>query len=94
MDKLIPKLKTEIIDILNLENVTPDDINENTPLFESDLGLDSIDLLELIVLMQKNYNISITDPNQGEKILKSVSSMATYIKQHQENKYSILIFFA
>ena len=85
MDKLIPKLKTEIIDILNLENVTPDDINENTPLFESDLGLDSIDLLELIVLMQKNYNISITDPNQGEKILKSVSSMATYIKQHQEN---------
>ncbi|MBO4282554.1 MAG: acyl carrier protein [Bacteroidales bacterium] len=87
MEDLILTLKQEIIGVLNLEEVGPEDIDENAPLFGGDLGLDSIDVLELIALMQKKYNINITDPNQGEKIFKSVRSMAEYIERETvENK--------
>jgi len=55
MEPLIAKLKNEIIGVLNLNDMTPDDIDENAPLFVEGLGLDSIDALELIVLLEKNY---------------------------------------
>ena len=82
MEVDILKLKKEIIEVLNLEEITPEDIDENAPLFGVEgLGLDSIDVLELIVLMQNNYDIKITDPNQGEKIFTSVNTMAEYIRK-------------
>lgn len=82
MEVDILKLKKEIIEVLNLEELTPEDIDENAPLFGMEgLGLDSIDVLELIVLMQNNYDIKITDPNQGEKIFTSVNTMAEYIRK-------------
>ncbi len=60
MEELILELKKQIIEALNLEDITPDDIRLNTPLFVEGLGLDSIDLqLELIVLMEKNYGIKL-----------------------------------
>ena len=66
MEELILKLKKEIIEVLNLEDIKPEDIDENAPLFGGEgLGLDSIDALELIVLMEKNYGIKLQDPNQG-----------------------------
>jgi len=79
MEDLILKLKGEIIDVLNLENVKPEDIDENAPLFGEGLGLDSIDALELIVLMEKNYGIKLKDPAQGKDIFKSVKVLADYI---------------
>ena len=79
MDDLILKLKEEIIEVLNLEDVKPADIDENAPLFGEGLGLDSIDALELIVLMEKNYGIKLKDPAQGKEIFKSVKVLADYI---------------
>ena len=79
MDDLILKLKEEIIEVLNLEDVKPEDIDENAPLFGEGLGLDSIDALELIVLMEKAYGIKLKDPNQGKEIFKSIKVMAEYI---------------
>jgi len=79
MDNLIKQLKEEIIEVLNLEGVKPSDIDENAPLFGEGLSLDSIDALELIVLMEKNYGIKLKDPNQGKEIFKSVKVMADYI---------------
>ena len=67
MEELINKLKEEIIDVLNLEGMKPEDIDENAPLFGEGLGLDSIDALELIVLLEKNYGIKLKNANEGRK---------------------------
>ena len=83
MEELILKLKKEIIDVLNLEDVTPDDIDNDAPLFGEGLGLDSIDALELIVLMEKKYGIKLSDPTQGKAIFKSINTMAEYIAAHR-----------
>ena len=84
MEKLILKLKKEIIEVLNLEDVKPEDIDSNAPLFGAEgLGLDSIDALELIVLMEKNYGIKLQDPNQGKEIFKSINVMADYISKNR-----------
>ena len=79
MENLILKLKEEIIEVLNLEDVKPEDIDETAPLFGEGLGLDSIDTLELIVLMEKNYGIKLKDPAQGKEIFKSITVLAEYI---------------
>lgn len=83
MEELILKLKEEIIEVLNLEDVKPEDINENAPLFGEGLGLDSIDALELIVLMEKNYGIKLKDPSQGKEVFKSIKVMAEYIQTNR-----------
>lgn len=83
MEELILQLKKEIIEVLNLEDVTPESIDENASLFGEGLGLDSIDALELIVLMEKNYGIKLSDPNEGKQIFKSVAVMADYIAKHR-----------
>ncbi|MBP7464357.1 MAG: acyl carrier protein [Bacteroidales bacterium] len=84
MEELILKLKEQIIEVLNLEGMTPEDIDENAPLFGEGLGLDSIDALELIVLMEKNYGIKLQDANQGREIFRSVSCMADYISKNRK----------
>jgi acyl carrier protein len=83
MEQLIEELKKEIIEVLNLEDMKPEDIDENAPLFGEGLGLDSIDALELIVLMEKNYGIKLQSADQGKEIFKSVRVMAEYIKEHR-----------
>jgi acyl carrier protein len=82
MEDLIYKLKQEIITELKLEDITPEDIDADTPLFNEGLGLDSIDALELIVLLERNYGIKIEDPKDGRKIFFSVRTMAEYITAH------------
>jgi len=84
MEPLIAKLKNEIIGVLNLNDMTPDDIDENAPLFVEGLGLDSIDALELIVLLEKNYGLKIGTAEEGKKILHSVRSMAEFIKTNNK----------
>lgn len=83
MEELSLKLKEQIIDALNLEDMEPDEIETDKPLFENGLGLDSIDALELIVLLEKNYGIKIENPKEGQKIFYSIKTMAEYIKEHQ-----------
>lgn len=84
MEELIQNLKVEIIEVLNLEEMEPDDIDTDAPLFGDGLGLDSIDALELIVLLEKNYGIKITDPKDGRKIFYSVRTMAEFITENQK----------
>jgi acyl carrier protein len=82
MDALIEKLKVQIIEQLNLAEVKPADIDINAPLFGDGLGLDSIDALELIVLLEKHYGIKIQNPADGKKIFESVKTMAEFIKSN------------
>lgn len=83
MDSLIQELKEEIIQSLNLEDMTPEDIDANAPLFGEGLGLDSIDALELIVLMERNYGIKLNNANEGKEIFKSIQVMADYISKNR-----------
>jgi acyl carrier protein len=83
MKDLMTDLKKKIIEELNLKHLKVEDIGDDQPLFVDGLGLDSIDALELIVLMQQHYNIKIADPEQGPKIFRSVKTMAEYIKANQ-----------
>lgn len=80
MEHLILDLKKQIIEVLNLEDITPEDIDENAPLFVEGLGLDSIDALELIVLMEKQYGIKLEDPGKSKDIFLSIATMAEYIQ--------------
>ena len=75
-------LKKQIIEFLNLTPLTPEEIKDDDLLFGGGLGLDSIDSLELIVLLKKEYGISIKDPKEGRKILVDVNTMADYIGAH------------
>jgi acyl carrier protein len=79
VDELALELKQELIKQLNLEEMLPPDFNDNTPLFGEGLGLDSIDSLELVVLMDRNYGIKLKDPKEGRHIFYSIRTMAEYI---------------
>lgn len=83
MDNLILELKEEIIKSLNLEEMTPEDIDSDAPLFGEGLGLDSIDALELIVLMERNYGIKLNNASEGKEIFRSVRVMAEYISKNR-----------
>jgi acyl carrier protein len=83
MEEFVLELKKQIIEVLNLEDLQPDDIDNDAPLFgetEMGLGLDSIDALELIVMMEKRYGIKVKDPSIGKEIFKSVNTMAAFIE--------------
>jgi acyl carrier protein len=84
MEELKIELKKEIIKVLNLEGMKPEDINDDAPLFGDGLGLDSIDALELIVLLEKNYGIKLADPGKGREIFGSVNIFAKYISENQK----------
>jgi len=82
MDELINSLKQDIIDELNLEDLTVKDIDADAPLFGEGLGLDSIDVLSLIVIMEKKYGLKIETPEDGRKIFYSVRTIAEYISKN------------
>lgn len=84
MKELIKELKEEIIEALNLEEMTADDIDENEALFGEGLGLDSIDALELIVLLEKKYGIKLANPATGKEIFKSVATIADYVSKNRK----------
>ena len=84
MDNLINELKIKVIDALNLEGMTPEDIENDAPLFgDEGLGLDSIDVLELIVLLEKNYGIRLATPAEGKEVFKSMAVMADYVSKNR-----------
>ncbi|HVM88370.1 MAG TPA: phosphopantetheine-binding protein [Puia sp.] len=82
-EALKAQLKTQIIQFLNLMQVKPEDIRDDEPLFGEGLGLDSIDSIELIVLLNREYGIDIKDPKEGRKVLVDVNTMADYIEAHR-----------
>ena len=83
MNELIDQLKNQIIEALNLEDMTAQDIDAEAPLFGDGLGLDSIDALELIVLLEREYGIKLTNPAEGKKIFKSVASIADFVDKNR-----------
>lgn len=83
MENLVLELKKDIVESLNLEDVKPEDIDADAPLFGSGLGLDSIDALELIVLLEKKYGIKMKDPQKGKEVFKSVNVMAKFIADNR-----------
>jgi acyl carrier protein len=83
-EALKEQLKVQIIQFLNLTDLTPADIKNEEPLFGDGLGLDSIDSLELIVLLKKEYGIDIRDPKEGRKALVDINTMADYIEEHRK----------
>lgn len=84
MNDLITELKVEIIKALNLEEMTPDDIGDNDALFGEGLGLDSIDALELIVMLERLYGIKLASAAEGKTIFKSVATIADYVSSHRK----------
>lgn len=84
MDSLILQLKNQIIEVLNLEDMTPEDIDAEASLFGDGLGLDSIDALELIVLLEREYGIKLSNPAEGKQIFKSIASIADYVSKNRK----------
>ena len=83
MEALKEELKNKIITTLNLEDIAIEDIADNDALFGDGLGLDSIDALELIVILDKDYGIKLVDPEEGKSIFQSIETMATYISANR-----------
>ncbi|WP_179021037.1 phosphopantetheine-binding protein [Winogradskyella forsetii] len=83
METLKQELKENIVEQLNLEDIAVEDINDDDILFGDGLGLDSIDALELIVMLDKNYGIKLADPKEGRAIFESIEVLAKYISKHR-----------
>lgn len=83
MENLKNELKEQIIESLNLEDMTPADIEDAAPLFGEGLGLDSIDALELIMILDKSYGIKFATKEESKLVLKSIDTMAEYVTAHR-----------
>ena len=84
MEQLIIELKKEIIEALNLEDITPEDIDSKAPLFGDGLGLDSIDALELIIILEKTYGIKIDKPAEAKEVFFSVETLAEFVSKNRK----------
>ena len=83
MDDLHKDIKELIISSLNLEGMTPEQIDDGAPLFQEGLGLDSIDALELAVALERRYHVTIPDEAVGKKVFSSVNALAAYVAEHK-----------
>lgn len=83
MDSLTLELKAKIIETLNLIDVTPDDIDAEAQLIGGDLGLDSIDVLELVMMLERDYGIAIDSKELGIKVFASVSALAAHVYENR-----------
>lgn len=84
MEELKTRLKEQIIEALNLEETTPADIDDAAPLFGDGLGLDSIDALELILILEREYGIHIENPAEARPIFASINTLADYIEKNRK----------
>ncbi|MBO7138360.1 MAG: acyl carrier protein [Bacteroidaceae bacterium] len=85
MEQLINDLKLQIKEALHLEELSLEDFDENTPLFGEDgIGLDSIDILEIVVLMEKEYGIRMSKPKEGKAIFQSIKTIAEYVQENRK----------
>jgi len=81
MTNLIDELRVKIIDTLNLEGIVPDDIAEYDQLIGGELGLDSIDVLELVMMIEKDYSVRIDNKELGAKVFANLRTLAEYIQE-------------
>ena len=86
MDTLVETLKLDIVEVLRLETLKPEDINPSAPLFVEGAGLDSIDALELIAMLGNKYGLKIETAEEGKKILYSVDSLAEFIRGKKKSE--------
>jgi acyl carrier protein len=84
MQKLIAELKEKIIDTLDLIDVTPEDFKENDRLVGGKLGIDSIDILELAMMIDKDYGIKIDNKELGQKVFATLGTLAEYIHKNRK----------
>lgn len=84
MEPLIQELKEKIITTFNLEHITPEQVDPEAPLFVEGLGLDSIDALELAVMLEKEYGIKLEDITVGRKVFQSVRTIAEYVTEKKK----------
>ena len=85
MEQLIKDLKLQIKEALNLEELSLEDFDADAPLFgDEGIGLDSIDVLALIVLLEKEYGIRLANPQEGKAIFKSVRTIAEYVQANRK----------
>lgn len=84
LEELIEQLKTDIIEQLNLVDVKKEDFQSDTPLFGTGLGLDSIDSLEISVLLERKYKVKITNSQDGKKVFQSLRTIAEFIMANQK----------
>ena len=82
-EELKSDLKVKIIKYLNYLSISPDEIGDDMPLFGTGLGLDSIDSIELVVMLEREYGVKIENPKEGRKILVDVNTIADYIENHR-----------
>jgi acyl carrier protein len=82
MDKLVEELKVKIVEILNLPDIRPGDIPEDDPLVGGDLGIDSIDVLEMVIMVEKDYGVTINNKELGAKVFATLRTLAEYIQEN------------
>ena len=83
MNTLIEELKVKLINLLNLTDVTPDAFDENARLVGGDLGIDSIDVLEMVVMVEKDYGVVINSQEMGEQVFASLTALANHIREQR-----------
>lgn len=83
MNELIEELKAKIITLLNLTDTTPAEFDAQARLVGGELGIDSIDVLEMVVMVEKDYGVVINNQEVGEKVFASLASLAEYIQAHR-----------
>lgn len=83
MDTIKKQLKEMLVNDLKIQGVQPEDISDTEPLFGDGLGLDSLDAVELVVLIQKHFGVQIADMNEGKKAFASINSLIQYIEEHK-----------
>ena len=85
MNELIAEIKVKIVETLYLEDVVPQEIDETAPLVGGDLGIDSIDILELVMMIEQDYGVVIDNKELGEKVFASVAALAAHVQENRPN---------
>ncbi|MDH3981542.1 MAG: phosphopantetheine-binding protein [Kiritimatiellaceae bacterium] len=78
------KLKVLLVDQLALEDVTPEEIENNSELFGEGLGLDSLDAVEIVVMLQRNFGLEVKDMENNREVFRTISTLAEYVYEKTE----------
>jgi len=84
MEELLQELKQKIVEELDLKDITPDELADDTLFFDGGLGLDSVDLMILVALVDRDYGVEIFNRELGEKVFITLSTLAAYIAKHRK----------